>query len=405
MLLTSLVCGLLAGCVDSGAGGDNGTAVSDFDFVGLMANYADNVIVPSYERFAAESAVLADPAGPVANYCGSIGTAEETAMRDNARDAWRSSMDRWQEAEAYLVGPATDNGGAMRNQIYSFFSGAPLSTCAIDQAVVLASEPGFDLQIRSFNQRGLDGLEYLLFNENLAHSCPAQIEETQDWNSRPETERKQLRCEYASDLAEDVNAGAGALLSAWTPSGGNFRTAFIDPQNLADNLNALSDALFYIELEAKDAKLGVPTGLHADCSALTCPGALESPWSDSALANLRANLVGFRDGLTGGDGPGFDDIIAEQGFDDVNQRFLENTAAAIALIDGMSTSLGGQLDLIEQSGSDAECVNSAANPASVQTVPACALHGYLKRITDSLRTEFIVIVDVNLPDRAGGDND
>ena len=392
-------------CVDSGGGGSVVPEDSEFDFVGMMANYVDNVILPAYQRFAASTAAISSPTGPVASYCGSIGTVDEAVMLDSAREAWRTGMSDWQEAEAYLVGPATANGGSIRNSIYSFFSGSPLSTCAIDQAVVLTQDPAFDINSRSFNQRGLDALEYLFFNDDLMHTCPVQIVETADWDLRPETERKQLRCEYALELATDLDQSVTQLLDQWQPTGGNFRSDFVDPQNIAENFQALSESLFYIELETKDAKLGVPTGIKNDCSQLTCPSAAESPYSDAALDNIRANLHGFRDGLMGGIGLGFDDIIAAEGFSSVNEAFLTNIDAAIVLIDSMNAPLLQQLEGIEQSGTDTECINSAANPETIQTVPVCSLHGILKRITDSLRTEFIVIVDVELPDRAGGDND
>lgn len=396
---------LLAACVDSGGSGGGSDLGEEFDFVGMMASYADNVIVPSYARFGAETRALSAADGPTGEFCAAIGTPEEGTRRAAARAAWRDTMSAWQESEVYLVGPAAANGEALRNRIYSYASGSPLSTCAIDQAVVLAEDPDFDLQTRSLNQRGLEAIEYLLFNDDPGHSCPDSIEETRGWDSRPEIERRRLRCEYALDLAADVHSAGASLLDAWQPQGDNYRSEFVDPTNLDANFEALSDALFYIELETKDRKLGIPTGINAACSRLTCPEVAESRFSDTALANLRANLVGFRDGLTGGLGLGFDDIIAEKGFSSVNQEFLDNVEAAIALIDSMPASLQEQIDAIEASGSDAECINSAANPDSVQTVPACSLHGYLKRITDSLRTEFITAVDVDLPDGAGGDND
>ena len=199
-------------CVDSGGGGSVVPEDSEFDFVGMMANYVDNVILPAYQRFAASTAAISSPTGPVASYCGSIGTVDEAVMLDSAREAWRTGMSDWQEAEAYLVGPATANGGAIRNSIYSFFSGSPLSTCAIDQAVVLNQDLAFDINSRSFNQRGLDALEYLFFNDDLMHTCPVQIVETVDWDLRPETERKQLRCEYALELATDLDQSVTCLL-------------------------------------------------------------------------------------------------------------------------------------------------------------------------------------------------
>ena len=104
------------------------------------------------------------PSGPIATYCNSIGQANEASDLETAQIAWRSAMTTWQGAETILVGPALDNGGQIRNKIYSFFSNAPLSACAVDQAVILAQDPQFDVSGRSNNQRGMDTLEYLLFN-------------------------------------------------------------------------------------------------------------------------------------------------------------------------------------------------------------------------------------------------
>ena len=80
--------------------------------------------------------------------------------------------------------------------------------------------------------------------------------------------------------------------------------------------------------------------------------------------------------------------------------FLKNTLLLL-----VSLTLIACVSENENSGSDADCLNSQANPEGVQTISVCSLHGYLKRISDSLRTEFITIVDVDLPTRAGGDND
>jgi len=377
----------------------------EFDFVGMMANYADGVIIPSYERLDTSIKLLGQPGGSIDNYCSSIGSADEFINLELARTSWLTSMSNWQEIETYLIGPIMDNGGSIRNSIYSFFSGSPLSTCAIDQAVVLAEDPTFDLNSRSFNQRGLDALEYLLFNDNLDHTCPAQINETQTWNARSETERRQLRCDYALDLGDDVGQAVDGLMSSWQPGGENFRSDFVNPSNLSTYFQELADALFYIELKSKDAKLGIPTGIKSDCSQITCPESVESPYSDTSLENIRANLVGFREFLTGGSGLGFDDIIIQEGFSSVVDNFHQNIEIAIDLIDSMDSSLVEQLDQLVASGDDSSCLNSAANPDSVQEIPACSLHGFLKRITDSLRTEFIVIVNVDLPDTAAGDND
>ena len=395
----------LVACADNSVDNKSAAASEAFDFTAMMANYVDELIIPSYQAFSAEIQSLNSSSGPLAAYCSSIGEEREASERATVQIAWRSAMSAWQKSEAFLVGPVLENGGALRNNIYSFFSGAPLSTCAIDQAVILAQDSGFDILTRSVNQRGMDGLEYLIFNDDPKHSCPAQIDETKHWNAMSEVERFKHRCDYSRALAADTQNAIDALINAWAPVGDNNRSAFIDPKNLDESFAALSDSLFYIELEVKDSKLGVPTGINNDCSQLTCIAAAESLFSDTGLDNIRANLMGFRDAFTGYNGLGFDDIVIAEGFASVAKAFMDNTDTAIALIDAMDKTLLEQLAQIESSGSATDCLNSQANPGSIQSVPICSLHGYLKRITDSLRTEFITIVDVDLPSRAGGDND
>ena len=59
----------------------------------------------------------------------------------------------------------------------------------------------------------------------------------------------------------------------------------------------------------KDLKLGVPLGINASCSAVACPEIVESIYSANSFANIRDNLVAFRNLFTGAEGSGFDDYI------------------------------------------------------------------------------------------------
>lgn len=404
-LATLVTVGVTACVGDDKAAGTGSPDAEPFSYVAMMANYADNLIVPQYTALETQISALSQPDGAVANYCSAIGTAGESEARAQAQSAWRNAMAEWQQAELLAVGPALDNGAALRNRIYSYGSTSPLSTCAVDQSVVLAEQDNFNIRTRSFNSRGLSALEYLLFRDDLNHTCPDRIPETSDWNQRPAEQRRSARCDYALEVAEDVTVAAQALTQAWAEEAGNYRYRFVDPANQEANLKALSDALFYIETETKDAKLGVPTGLHRTCSQVACPGQVESPYSETSLANIRNNLVAFRTLLLGGDGPGFDDIIVEAGFPEVVQNFEQQVDDALQLIDTTSESLLDQTQALLVSGDASACSNSAANPDAVRDVPACSLHGLLKRITDSLRTDFVTIVNLDLPDRAQSDND
>lgn len=404
---------VLSGCVgdsdsgdaDSGDGAETSRVTEEFDFTQMLANYADNLIVPRYQNFQALALLASNDGGAFDNYCDSIGSVSEANARTEAQRSWRQMMSQWQQTELFIVGPAADNSNARRNAILSYASNFPPSTCAVDQSVVLAQEATFEINSRSFNARGLDALEYLLFNDNLNHTCPVQIVQTQTWNDLDDSVRRRQRCDYAKLVGQDIAEAAGNLTSGWAVTGGNFRTAFVNPANSQTNLENLSDALFYIELETKDTKLGVTTGLNDGCNQVACPAATESPYSETTLMNIRENLVGFRDALNGGGGLGFDDIIIAEGFSGVVDDFNNNIDLAIDLIDTTDSSLLSQSQALLDSGDSTSCENSASNPESVQSVPICSLHGIIKRITDSLRIDFVTIVNLDLPDRGQSDND
>lgn len=396
---------VVSGCVGDDQSGDVASeSARGFDYQGMLANYADNVFLPEYRAFAEEAEALAEGLNSVAFYCDSLNDSDGAGRIQRVRDQWRRSMDQWQRVELFQVGPLVANGGAMRNRIYSFGSSAPLSECAVDQSVVLSQEEGFDLSARSVNARGLGALEYLLFSEDLAHHCPSQIRETEGWNDLPEQVRRQQRCDYAQRLAEDIVVASQTLVEAWEPQGGDYRFEWVNPANQEANLKALSDALFYIELQTKDRKLGVPTGLHTNCNAIACPEAVESPYSETSMANVNANLGAFRLGFTGGNGLGFDDIFVHEGFPDVMEAFKDAIFDAEARSGYATPSLLQEMSEQNESGSAQNCLNAAANPED-NYPGACAAHAYLKRVTDRLRTDFITIVNLDLPERGQSDND
>jgi hypothetical protein len=153
--------------------------------------------------------------------------------------------------------------------------------------------------------------------------------------------------------------------------------------------------------------LAIPTGISDECLALSCPQSVESPYSQYSLDSIRANLQSFGTLMTGGSGLGFDDLIDDAGVPALNQRFADNTAAAIALIDTASESLFEQATAIDSSAAEMECMNDYlnANPSSPGRFSACTLLGAIKLIVDDLKVGFVAVIDVDLPDRAQSDND
>lgn len=394
----------LAGCVGDDSSGAPELADS-FDFTAMFANYVDNIFVPNYQAVEQSAEALASVDGALVEYCAAIDTASEAQLLADAQLAWRGLQADIQQSEAHVLGPVVENNGLLRSRLNSFLAGE-LSTCGIDQAVVLAStDANFDVASRTVTQRGIGAIEYLLFNQDFTHTCPSQIVETADWDARPLAERKQLRCEYAVTLSEDIQDAAASIVHAWSPTGQNLRSDFINPQNVAESLSELSDAMFFLESEVKDIKLGVPTGISDDCPDFACPEDVESLYSENSLANVRNNVMAFATMLTGADGLGFDDIIAEAGVSELTDRMLANSTLAIDSIDGQSQSLLAQAQAINSPETETACTNAYTNPESASVFPACSLYGFVKRITDDLKVGFVAAVDVDLPDRSQSDND
>ncbi|MBX2859421.1 MAG: imelysin family protein [Cellvibrionaceae bacterium] len=407
LFYSALFCASFSACVDNSRSPQQqqNSSAEDFDFLGMMANYADNIIVPNYQALSSSAEKLSAEDGVLATYCAAIDDSV-TEVSEEVADAWLELQAAIQRSEMHILGPVSENSGGLLNRINSY-NGSELSLCGIDQAVVLASQASdFDITLRTNNQRGVTALEYLLFDNSLTHHCPSQIPETADWNQRSAEERRQLRCNYAQIVSADIGNSAAELLQAWAIDGENYRLDFINPNNVEDNLSALSDALFYLDVDVKDRKLGIPTGINNEgCSAIACADAVESPFAEASLRHIRHNLESFAEMLTGGEGLGFDDIIRFAGVDELNSRMLTAVDDAIVAIDNMEVSLKQQADAIVTSEDEAACANALANPGSPSEQAACRLFGLIRRLTDDLKVDFVAAVNVDLPERGQADND
>jgi hypothetical protein len=108
--------------------------------------------------------------------------------------------------------------------------------------------------------------------------------------------------------------------------------------------------------------------------------------------------------FNGESGLGFDDLIVDEDFSEIAERFQTQLAEVDDKLALMSETLEDQLALVEADASDPTCINAFANPDE-NAIPACTLAGPLKRVTDDLKIEFVTIVGVAIPGRVQSDND
>lgn len=314
-------------------------------------------------------------------------------------EAWKNAMASWQETEIFRFGPAAQSvhpgGQDLRDSIYAF----PLfNRCKVDEQIVAKTyeTPAFATSL--VLARGLGTVEYLAFYTGTDNGCSAAspINGSGTWAALGPDELSARKAAYAKAAADDIAQKAASLVTAWDPAAGNFHLALSRPgsgkspyKTVGDALDSVNDGLFYLEVEVKDLKLARPLGVSPDCTSTRCPEAVESPYAKASIAHLRANLKGFRRIFEGcaddGAGMGFDDWLRAVGANALADEMIAALANARAAVDA-----------IDQPFEDA----IASSPAKVDTVYAA-----VKALTDLMKTDFVTVLDLELPKPSEGDND
>lgn len=298
----------------------------------IARSEVDNVLAPTFTTFAAAAD---DLKATTAAWSDAIATGgDAAAARDAAQASYRTAVLVWQRAEVMQVGPAGSSayviaGEGLRDEIYSW---PTVNACRIDEELVAGSygDPAW-FQSALVNVKGLDAIEYLLFNDSSAHACdvtsPIEVEGT--WSALGDDEVQARRAAYAagaaaavasvaSELAEDWKAGAGQV-AVWATTPGEADSPYETPTSFLDDLLG---ATFYVESAIKHSKL-----------AATTTAELESPYAQLSKEHVVANLEGVRmlvqGGPAGTDGTGFDDFLVDVGEAELADELLAAIDASI----------------------------------------------------------------------------
>ena len=384
-----------AGSAFNGGNSDNGNTdiTNDFTRSSLLTDVTDQVLVPSIDTFhqlteSQTAAITAMCEGVVNN------ATDEAALSEAAQQSWRDAMNQWQQIEVMQIGPLLENDANLRNKIYSW----PLvQSCAVDQDVghfeagSISGTP-YDISKRTSPRRGLDALEYLLFNQNLAHSCSADRLAPEGWNERSEQERRVARCQFAVEVAKDLENNSQELIDAWQGESGYAQTLKTADSSVFDDeqaaINRITDAMFYVDSITKDSKLAAPIGLSSNsCGNASCVDDIESKLSANSINNIKNNLIGLQQLFIAADeaNSGFDDFLTAVEAEELATTMKQDIQAAIDAADSFT----GTLE---------EAVTN--DPEKVQ-----ALHQAVKTVTDNLKSVFITYLALELPQTSAGDAD
>lgn len=387
-LATGVACDRRSG--ESGVGPGGGVDAGAFDKRALLGAFG----ACAFDTAKAFEVAAADLANALSSYAADPSAANAEA----ARASWRSAMSVWQRAEAMQFGPAAKAGSPGGQSIRDEINVWPLTgRCLVDSQLVAKGyeTPGLDGALVS--TKGLPAIEYLLFYEPTDNGCPATnaINTQGTWAALGDAEVRARRVAYARAAADDVKKRATQLREAWDPAAGNFVATL---EMAGDNdvfatqqmgLNAVSDAMFYLDIVVKNAKVGKPAGLTPDCLEASCPDAVESLWAGHSKQNIASNIEGYKAlyaGCAPGGDLGFDDLLVAVGANETKAR-----------IDGSIQEIDAALAALSEPTLRADIEK---NPAGVRR-----LFDALRANATLMKSEMATVLDLELPQVVEGDND
>ena len=323
----------------------------------------------------------------------------DPSKRAAAQDAWRKTIAIIQRAELFQFGPAAMTGspGArdMRDPIYSW---PVASRCQIEQTLTDKVYEVADFTSLSLvSTRSVAALEYLLFFDGTDNACAATdaINAQGKWAALGQDEIVKRKATYARVLSGDAAARTQRLADAWDPAKENFLATFSGAPNATFAsqqmaFNTVSDAMFYLDDQMKNMKVGKPAGLVPECTTPPCLDAVESPFAKLSKQHMRANLDAY-EMLLKGCGPGmtglgFDDLLAAIGAQAVTDK-----------IAGSITAIRGALDALTEPTFEEDIQK---NPAGVK-----ALFEALRGNASVMKADFVTVLDLEIPKKVEGDND
>jgi predicted lipoprotein len=329
-------------------------------------------------------------------YCGALTTANEASTLAEAQTAWQETMNVWQQLEVMQFGPVK----AARDDFYTW----PLNdSCKVDEEVLFSLADGYDISTGvTPARRGLDGLEYLLFNSNMAISCAAAntTPALDSWdNDKSDVAKRADRCAFADKIATDLVTRSSALNTSI-----NSFDLSTSAGSLHEAANLVSDGLFYIDKKTKDAKLAAQLPQTTDDTFK--PDNLEFKFSSYAKESIHNNLLAAKAILTANNHTGLAQYLIAAGQDTLATDMLAkidtavNSSSTIAINDSFRNIMTAA-----SSADVTTCINAVSGSAVSNLEKLCTLDDDIKSYTDDLKGQFVLTLSFTVPSDAEGDND
>lgn len=383
-----------------------GVKSAEFNCADMLTSIVNNAVVPAIDNLTAK---LNSLDSGVTQYCASIDQEEEASQLSAAQTQWQEAMAVWQQLEVMQFGQIAEQ----RDDFYSW----PLNDeCKVDVDVVLGQANDYEIENRTAPRRGLDALEYLLFDNDLVNDklhvrCQTvgagkitNVPGLLEWDDLTLLEQKTQRCKQSNNITRHLITRAEALKQSITT--GVFDESITTYQDAADSI---SDALFYIDKNTKDVKAN--KALPASPSGSFNTGHLESQYAQVSLSNIHNNLLGAKLLMTANGNIGFHDFLVAADQEDLANRMVSNLDLAIIASSESEISedeaTKSLFSIIDTAPLDqrTNCINAVAGETSLLG-KVCALGTpVIQAFTSDLKNQFVLTLNFTVPSSAEGDND
>lgn len=234
---------------------DTGGVTDNFDRGAMLAHWADNIIIPSYE-------IYVDRVGTLVNSAETFVNEPKTANLLQLQSDWFDAYGNWQSVAMFEIGKAEEV--SLRN----FTNVFPVNVLDLEETIASGT---FNLQsVNKQDEQGFPALDYLIngLAPTMDEVVVIYLEDTPESNHG----------EYLLALVINLHSLATEVLDDWK---NGYRDEFVsnDGSEATSSVNkVVNDMLFYYEKHLRAGKIGIPAGVFSS-----------TPLSDRTEALYRTN--------------------------------------------------------------------------------------------------------------------
>jgi len=321
LLIFFLAAVLVFAC--GGNGNDPSPGDNSKDRGVILTHWADNIIVPAYEKFAAALQQLVEKSDA---FTSSPDLNSLTAFRE----AWTAAYLEWQKVELFEFGPAD------KYTLRNFFNIYPAD---VNGVISNMHDPNANLDLpASYARQGFPALDYLI---NGVATDDASIITAYTTDADAAT-----RIAYINRITDRMEALLSNVVTEWK---GSYRDTFIGKTGLdiGSSTGLVVNAyILHYERYIRSGKIGIPSGTAVGGSGVVYPEKVEAFYKrDISLALARNahqaahDFFNGKDIDTGEQGPSFRSYLDALGAKDPATGTLLS-----AIINDQFATVDGHLD-------------------------------------------------------------